>query len=732
MSECVCTVQEGYFFLSLPPMCKKIFIMLIMLSSIGVTGQEIQDTIVDSVAVNLPETDSLLQLSTDTLETSVLDSLASADTLSVIEQGDPMLKLPKLIVGASVVLRTDSFPKNDMYAWKYTVDDGEMYRVPVDTLYDRFLVYNPIFKKSISNTYLGNFGSPYISNIVSQRDFTEDFIFKRAYKAYMWTPERYLFFNTKEAYTNITYTNGGSNRLGEESLSVLFSRNAGRYWNFTGQGEVIYGRGLYGEESTKHQNYSFLTSFIKDKYHLHAIASFNSLENFESGGFTNDLYVTDPFAVTDQRGVDTPEDWPTKLNNVTSSLKSNYFHLNQKYYLGRYQYTDKDSSAILYRPFAGIIHTLHYENSEKGYSEKSFENDATLFYDKFYVDSLLTRDKATEKTVSNTLGIYWEEGATNWSEFGLGAFVGHKYTNYTNHPYQHLSADKIPDTLSHFSSDTVFNDTWLGGKLYKHEGDNFFFNAMATYYLSGRKETDYKLNADMQINLKGNDSTQLYLYFNHEMKAPDFFTEHYYSNHFYWDNNFNKTFRFDLKAQLDLLKFGFRGHAKYTKEIDPVIFNAQALPEQMFDEGINVFELGLRKDFNVGRFVLENEFIYQKSDNQNIMPVPEYSGYLNWHYRNMLFKVLDLSLGVECRYNTAFYAPAYMPATGQFYLQNEVEIGGYPLVNPYVQFHLKRMRVFVKMYHANKGLGELNYFSAPHYAYNPRFIKFGLSWNFYN
>lgn len=713
-------------------MFKKIVLISIMLAAFGVYGQENMDIPVDSVSANRFEIDSLFQTGIDTMVVAVADTLLSSDTLVVKKEGNPMLKLPQEVIGSSVVLRKDTLLGKEIFAWKYTVDDGEMYRVPVDTVYDRFLVYNPIFKKSISNTYLGNLGSPYISNVVSERDYSDDFIFKRSYKAYMWTPERYRFYNTKETYTNITYTSGGPKRLGEESLAVLFSRNAGRYWNFTGQGEVLYGRGLYAEESTKHQNYSFLTSFIKDKYHLHAIASFTSLENFESGGFINDLYVTDPYAVTDKRGVDTPEDWPVKLNNVTSGLKSNYFHLNHKYYLGRYQYANIDSSAIMYRPFAGIIHTLHYENSEKKYDEKSLETDPTLLYDTYSVDSNKTRDRAAEKTVSNILGLYWEEGATSWSEFGLGAFVGHKYTKYTNSPYQHLGKDELSDTITYHASDTVFNDIWIGGKLYKHEGDNFFFNAIATYYLTGRKETNYRLNADMEIKIKGNDSTKLSLYFNHEMNAPDFFMEHYYSNHFNWDESFDNSFRFDLKAELDMSKFGFKTHAKYTKEIDPVIFNSLALPEQVYDEGINVLELGLRKDFKLGRFVFENEVIYQKSGNENIMPVPEYSAYVNWYYRNTLFNVLDLSLGAECRYNTAFYAPAYMPATGQFYLQNEVEIGGYPILNPYVQFHLKRMRVFIKMYHVNKGLGELNYFSAPHYAYNPRFLKFGLSWNFYD
>ena len=66
-------------------------------------------------------------------------------------------------------------------------------------------------------------------------------------------------------------------------------------------------------------------------------------------------------------------------------------------------------------------------------------------------------------------------------------------------------------------------------------------------------------------------------------------------------------------------------------------------------------------------------------------------------------KVLSVQLGADVRYFTKYNAPAYMPAIQNFYLQPEegkVEIGGYPIVNVY--------------------------------AINPRVLKFGLSWNFYD
>ena len=76
-----------------------------------------------------------------------------------------------------------------------------------------------------------------------------------------------------------------------------------------------------------------------------------------------------------------------------------------------------------------------------------------------------------------------------------------------------------------------------------------------------------------------------------------------------------------------------------------------------------------------------------------------------------------------------------MPALGQFYLQNKetrYKLGGYPLVNGYINIHLKRTRFFIEMYNLVQGEGERSYFQIPKYPLNPRLLKFGISWYFFD
>ena len=104
------------------------------------------------------------------------------------------------------------------------------------------------------------------------------------------------------------------------------------------------------------------------------------------------------------------------------------------------------------------------------------------------------------------------------------------------------------------------------------------------------------------------------------------------------------------------------------------------------------------------RFHLDTKAVYQLTSNKNILPLPDFAVYSNFYYMDKFFKVLTVQIGVDIRYHTAYYANAYMPALGQYYIQDKLLIGNYPQMNVYANFHLKTMRFFVQYYHWNKGL----------------------------
>lgn len=160
----------------------------------------------------------------------------------------------------------------------------------------------------------------------------------------------------------------------------------------------------------------------------------------------------------------------------------------------------------------------------------------------------------------------------------------------------------------------------------------------------------------------------------------------------------------------------------------------QVMARQSSD-AISLITAQIAQDFTIGPLNWETVLTYQKSSKEDILAVPRFNAYTNLFLRFKIAKVLKCDLGADARYFTQYYAPDYAPGLGLFTVQegsSRTKVGNYPLVNVYANFHLKHTRFFVMMSHVNEGLGTGNYFLTPHYPVNPRILRFGLSWNFFN
>ena len=119
-----------------------------------------------------------------------------------------------------------------------------------------------------------------------------------------------------------------------------------------------------------------------------------------------------------------------------------------------------------------------------------------------------------------------------------------------------------------------------------------------------------------------------------------------------------------------------------------------------------------------------------------MLPLPKLNLFSNLYLKFKIARVLDTELGASLTYFTKYTAPDYLPQLNQFAIQmreeSRVELGGYPWVDVYANFHLKRARFFVAMTHVNAGSGTKMQFLTPHYPTNNRTLHLGVSWNFFN
>ena len=142
--------------------------------------------------------------------------------------------------------------------------------------------------------------------------------------------------------------------------------------------------------------------------------------------------------------------------------------------------------------------------------------------------------------------------------------------------------------------------------------------------------------------------------------------------------------------------------------------------------------VGLNKLLRWKNFYLDNQLIYQNTSNE-VLPIPTFTINESVYFQNYMFsKVILFRVGFDIYYFSGFNGLAYMPAIGEFHLQDQQIIGNYPFIDLFFTFTLKRAFFFVKMEHVNKGMAGNNFYNIPGYPVPPRAFKWGLKWTLYD
>lgn len=641
-----------------------------------------------------------------------------------------------------------------LYSWKVDSRFGNITYVPIDTLSHAFQNTNDTGGMTGQYNYLGNLGSPRLSRIFFDRKDPSQFFFTDLYDFSVLRPEDVVFTNTLSPFTNLSYYKGGGNRYGEERFKSYFAINAGKRLGFGFYIDYIYGRGQYDNQSTALFNGGLFSSYRGDKYDMHFIFSNDNLKMAENGGITDDRYITNPLEMAEGKKEYNSYDIPTRLNQIWNHNTSYHAFLTHRYNLGFHREKTDSVSADSVRttqefvPVTSFIHTLQVDlNGRKYISYDDAQN--RQFFENHYLgtDSI---DKTRRTSVKNTIGISLREGFNKWAKAGLTAFLSHEYRNFTLTDTTQVPGER---RLTHYKENVVS----IGGELSKRQGRLLHYNVLGEVAVAGEDAGQFSVegNGDLNVRLFG-DTVRLEANAFIKNQNPVFYFRHFHSKHYWWNNDdLSKTMRTRVEGKLSIDRWGtlLRAGAENIKNYtyltntstkaaseggestgSPIYRNNAAVRQH--DGNIQVVTAMLQQKFKWGIFHLEGEVAYQKSSEQDILPLPEWSMYGNFYIKaGLAKKVLQLELGADARYFTKYYAPDYSPVIGQFYNQhpdNRIEIGGYPIVNVYANLHLKRTRFFVMMYHINQGSGSANSFLAPHYPINPQMFKFGLSWNFFD
>ncbi len=391
-----------------------------------------------------------------------------------------------------------------------------------------------------------------------------------------------------------------------------------------------------------------------------------------------------------------------------------------------------------YVPVTSFIHTADFTTYRRIY--EAYATPENYYLDTYKVKERLAGDSIYDKTsnwnLRNTFAIALLEGFNKWIKTGAKVFATHTLSHYV-----------LPDSVG----TTSWNEhsVAVGAQLSKTQGKSLHFNVTGDVAVVGYNVGEIKIDGGVDLNfpLLGDTMTLAASGFYHHVK-PSFYFRHYQSRHLWWDSddlsmidhlraqgvlNYAKT-RTRFRFAFDEIKNYAYFASSFTNSDDNGRIYNMAYSRQA-SSPITVLTAEVAQDLAFGPLHWETTLTWQKSTNQDVLPLPAINAYTNLYLRFKIARVLNCDFGADARFFTKYAAPDYFPSLGQYTVQeneNKQKIGGYPVINAYFNFKLSRARFFVMMSHVNCGSGNKEYFFTPNYPLNGRVFRFGISWDFAN
>ncbi len=610
----------------------------------------------------------------------------------------------------------------------------------IDTSIVHFQIYNPAFRFSFSNSILGNFGSPCISNVLSERYESNEFFFINVYYPYMYTHDKTIYMNTRRQFTRLLYTDAGSTSDKEENFEVFHSQNVNPQLNFGLKYNTSLSHGQYRFQRTRRNSFSFFSDFKGNKHSFNLSLNTNNFVTNENGGITDDSLMTDD-------NYQSPGDLPTNFSgtgsppsdkeDVSNTFKNIDLFLLNDFNLSKYfEKTDTSATDSLpNRTKIGIMHIAQFEINKKIFEDASpYAGLSGGFYDSAYFNSNMTNDSVFYRRINNTLRLYLNKDSAYTFYADLSNEI-YKYVFFSQDEtgriqYQINHKEVSPFTYKSYESDLRLR---TGAVL-----DPYYFNLRVSgfLYLSGYKQGSYGINAGFNPFHTKHQIADVGIFASYSSLQPFYLYTHYNSNYFNWDNSFHPAKKLQLSIKYNHSPKKIESVLNYYLFRGLIYFDTDAFPRQ-YNQGLSVVEFKLFKNFKFWKFNSLNKIVFQYVNKETILALPSVAFYNSTYYKQDIhFKLTNggftFLLGFDIFYDTKYYGYAYMPAISAFYRQIEKKIGGYPIVDIFLNLKLKRALFFFKFEHINSGLLERNYFSVLHYPRNERMFKIGISWNFYD
>lgn len=551
---------------------------------------------------------------------------------------------------------------------------------------------------------------------------------------YLWNVDETKFYTTTRPFSEVAYVLGGR---AEQYINLTHTQNLRPNWNAGFQYRLINSPGTFQNQSTNHNNYRFHSWYqSKNKrYQNFFVVVGNKLQAGENGGI--DTKMLDSSSYQERSSIPTflGVDQPGSRNFFTSSIQTGSFFttgaymMRQQYDLGQKDSIVTDSTVVqLFYPRLRLEHSISY-NTYK-YRFRDADGDSLYYRNNYNINFGSSRGPFFAqdfwKVLSNDFSLYQFPDAKNPQQF-IKAGATYQTLEFASQ-YRDFPKGVIKD-----------NNLFLHGE-YRNKTRNqkWDIEAFGNFYVSGMNSGDYTAYVSLQ-RLLSKKIGYLQLGFQNTNRTPSFVFDPY--SGFWWNpsQTLSKENITNIFGAVDVPSLKMKLSGNYYLITNLAYFRKLHVADQE-STPFNILQLTAQKEFSLGkRWNWRTWAVFQQRAGDGPVNMPLFTSRNQIGYDgNLGFKNLSMSVGLEIRYFTPYYADEYSPVKGQYTFQDSVKVKlELPDIGAYLHFRIKTFTAYVRVENLNAldpstGGFTNNNIPTLNYPYPGMQFRVGIFWAFVN
>ena len=499
-------------------------------------------------------------------------------------------------------------------------------------------------------------------------------------------------------------------------LDAIYSVNTSRQFNFSISRKGLRSLGNYQNFISSSSNFKFTTSYKSRNKRFRFRTHYNKQNLFsEQNGGIRDSDVPNFENGIDQfldRGV-----FDLNFENASNDFISKRFYIDQFYVL-------KETDSIKNYSIE-LSNSIYFEEKNYRFNQSSSDD----FFGDYFISQEI-RDELFLNTMNFQSKLL--VSSKNLGNISLGLiYIDDQYS------LENYQIDEYIDNSVKIDAKTVYLNTGL-----EKSFSNIDLNLKLINYIHG----DNKSNLfQSKINFHLKEENYLAFQYSFTSTPPNYNQILHRSNYeaYNWTNQFKNpitnSLAFSLRLSkifdLDLEYMSVKNHIQFHKlplnDLDSTI-DYSIVPLQYGADDLNLLKINLARKIKLGKFSFDTRILIQRLLENEIINLPELVTRNTLFYSTDMFnKALFLQTGFGFSYFSKYFMNGYDPLLSELYIQNDKMIGGFPLIDFFINAKIQQTRLYFKFEHLNSSFTGYKYYSAPNYPYRDFTFRFGLVWNFF-